>query len=122
MITFFGFVIVSGISLRAYSTNGGSGIYDRSNQLSLNSNTMALFGFVLVVAFVLSYVYLLLARHATKQLIWITGILNIAFGFGTAIYYLYRHYWSAGIVFLIFAVFTLICFITWYVSPLPFSD
>ena len=104
--------------MKAYNATGNNGIYDGGNQLSLNSNTMALFGFVLVVAFVLSYGYLLLARYLTKQLIWITGILNIVFGFGTAIYYLYRHYYSAGIVFLIFAVFTLICFITWY---LPIS-
>ena len=110
-------MIVSVISLRAYNVyTPGNGIYETGNQLSINSNTMALFGFVLVVAFLLSYAYLLLARYFTKQLIWITGILNIAFGFGTAIYYLYRHYWSAGIVFLLFAVFTLICFITWYVT------
>ena len=113
---------MSGISLHAYQTNPGNGIYDRSNALSLNGNTLALFGFVLVVAFVLSYLYLLLSRYATKQLIWITGILNIVFGFGTAIYYLYRHYWSAGIVFLVFAVFTLICFISWCGDSCPLND
>lgn len=33
---------------------------------------------------------------------------------------LYQRYWSGGIVFLLFAVFTLICFITW-IPRIPFS-
>jgi hypothetical protein len=52
--------------------------------------------------------------------IWITGILNIIFGFATAIYMLSRKYWSGGIVFLIFAVFTVFCFISW-IPRIPFS-
>jgi len=75
---------------------------------------------VLVTAIVLSYAYMWLARMFTKQFIWITGILNIAFGFGTAIYMLYKHYWSGGIVFLLFAIFMIICFITW-IPRIPFS-
>lgn len=45
---------------------------------------------------------------------------NIAFGVGTAIYYLYRHYYSAGIVFALFSIFTIICFISW-IPRIPFS-
>lgn len=56
----------------------------------------------------------------TKQFIWITGILNIIFAFVTAIYMLARKYWSGGIVFLLFAIFTLICFISW-IPRIPFS-
>lgn len=56
----------------------------------------------------------------TKQFIWITGILNIIFAFVTAIYMLSRKYWSGGIVFLLFAIFTVICFISW-IPRIPFS-
>lgn len=70
-----------------------------------------LFIFCLCVAIVFSYSYVWLARAFTKQFIWITGILNIIFGFVTAIYMLSRHYWSGGIVFLIFSIFTVVCFI-----------
>jgi hypothetical protein len=114
--TFLGFVAVSGLSLHGYATTGHGGIYgNTSNAITLNSNTIILFAFVLAVAFALSWLYLLAARAFTKQFIWITGILNIVIGVGTAIYYLYRHYWSAGIVFAIFAVFSIFCFISWLV-------
>jgi hypothetical protein len=39
--------------------------------------------------------------------------LDIIFGFVTAIYMLSRHYWSGGIVFLLFSVFYVFCFISW---------
>ena len=41
----------------------------------------------------------------------ITGILNIVIGVGTAVYYFIRHYYSAAIVFAIFSIFTIICFV-----------
>jgi hypothetical protein len=114
LLTFLGFVAVSGISLHNFSRHGSGGdIYHDANQFSLNSNTIILFAFVLVVAFVLSWAYLLAARAFTKQFIWITGILNIVFGFGTAIYYFYRHYYSSAVVFLLFSLFSVFCFITW---------
>ena len=64
--------------------------------------------------------YFLLARAFTKQFIWISGILQIVFGIGTAILYFVRHYYSAAIVFTIFAVFYIICFISW-IPRIPFS-
>ena len=64
--------------------------------------------FVLAVALVLSWTYFTLARAFTKQFIWITGILNILFGIGTAIYYFIRHYYSAAVVFAIFGVFSIV--------------
>lgn len=39
---------------------------------------------------------------------------------GTAIYMLYRQYWSGGIVFLLFGLFTAFCFWTW-IPRIPFS-
>ena len=79
-----------------------------------------LFIFVLVVALVFSWLYFTLARAFTKQFIWITGILQIVFGVGTAIYYFIKHYYSAAVVFILFAIFSIICFVSW-IPRIPFS-
>ncbi|KAF2152071.1 DUF580-domain-containing protein [Myriangium duriaei CBS 260.36] len=118
-----GFVAVSGISIQGYAkTKGfnGGGIYDGSNDFSLDTNTLVLFVFCLASAFVLSIAYVFTARTFPKTFIWVTGILNIVFGFVTAIYMLSRKYYSGGIVFLIFSIFTIVCFITW-IPRIPFS-
>ncbi|KAI9846839.1 MAG: putative choline transporter, neither null mutation nor overexpression affects choline transport [Thelocarpon superellum] len=123
ILTFCGFVAVSGFALQGYATTkgfNGGGIYDGGNDFSLSTNTVILFAFVLLVALVLSWAYFTLARAFTKQFIWITGILNIVFGIGTAVVYFARHYYSAAIVFLIFSVFYIICFISW-IPRIPFS-
>lgn len=120
---FCGYVAVSGISIQGYAaTKGfnGGGIYDSQNDFGLDTNTLVLFIFCLAVAFVFSFLYIAAARAFTKQFIWITGILNIIFGFATAIYMLYRKYYSGGIVFLLFSIFTVICFISW-IPRIPFS-
>lgn len=49
-----------------------------------------------------------------------TGILNICWAIGTAVFYYWRHYWSAAIVFTIFAAFLVFAFWTW-ISRIPFS-
>ncbi|KAF2019440.1 DUF580-domain-containing protein [Aaosphaeria arxii CBS 175.79] len=120
---FLGFAAVSGIAIQGYvhtfSFNGG-GIYNSRNDFGLSTNTIVLFAFVLAVAIVFSYAYMWAARAFTKQFIWITGILNIIFGFATAIYMLSRKYWSGGIVFLLFSIFYVICFISW-IPRIPFS-
>ncbi|KAF2475761.1 DUF580-domain-containing protein [Lindgomyces ingoldianus] len=113
---FLGFAAVSGIAIQGYSHTfsfNGGGIYNSRNDFGLSTNTIVLFAFVLVVAILLSYGYMWTARVFTKQLIWITGILNIVFGFVTAIYMLSRKYWSGGVVFLLFSIFAMICFISW---------
>ena len=123
ILVFLGFVAVSGLTLHSYSTHQtfyGGGIYDGANDFSLNTNAIILFAFVLVVAFVVSGLYFIAARAFTKQFVWITGILNCAIALGTAIYYLYRRQWGAGIVFLIFAVLTIFFFISW-IPRIPFS-
>ena len=115
--------MVSGIALHGYATTRsiqGGGIYDSSNTFALNTSTIILFIFVLVVAVVLGYGYVWLARCFPKQFIWVTGILNVCFAIGTAIWYLYEHYWSAGIVFLVFGLFLAFCFWTW-IPRIPFS-
>lgn len=123
ILTFLGFTAVSGLSLQGYSSHkgfNGGGIYDGANHFSLNTNTIVLFAFVLVVAFVLSWGYFTLARAFTKQFIWITGILQIVFGIGTAVYYFIKHYYSSAVVFTLFAIFSIIFFISW-IPRIPFS-
>ena len=118
-----GFVAVSAVSIHGYATTkgfNGGGIYGSQNDFGLDTNTIVLFIFCVASALVLSYGYILLARFFTKQLIYITGILNIVWGFATAIYMLTRHYWSGGIVFLLFSVFFVIAFVSW-IPRIPFS-
>ncbi|KAF2489268.1 DUF580-domain-containing protein [Lophium mytilinum] len=123
LAVFLGFAAVSGIAIQGYAkTKGfqGGGIHNDNNDFGLSTNTIILFVFVLAVSVVFSYAYVWAARAFTKQFIWITGILNILFGFATAIYMLSRKYWSGGIIFLLFSIFTVICFISW-IPRIPFS-
>ncbi|KAL1844961.1 hypothetical protein VTK73DRAFT_1424 [Phialemonium thermophilum] len=123
LIVFAGFVVVSAISIQGYAANrrqNGGGFDDQLNTFGLTTHTIILFAWVLVAALVLSYAYVWLARAFTKQFIWITGLLNIAFGLVTAVYMLVRHYWSGGIVFLLFSAFMIFAFITW-IPRIPFS-
>ncbi|KAI9043669.1 choline transporter-like family protein [Aspergillus affinis] len=120
---FLGYVAVSGIAIHRYSKykgfNGG-GIYDSVNDFSLDTNTLVLFIFVLCVALAFSWAYFLGARYFPKFFIWATGILNIVFALATGIYYIVRKQYGGGIVFLIFGVFAIICFISW-IPRIPFT-
>ncbi|RYP15955.1 hypothetical protein DL765_005395 [Monosporascus sp. GIB2] len=123
LIVFLGFVAVSGISLQGYAAtrnHNGGGIYDGARSVGLNTNTIIMFMFVLCVATVLSYCYVLLARTFPKQFIWVTGILNIVFGLVTAIYMLYQRSYAAGIIFLVFVGLLIFAFISW-IPRIPFS-
>ncbi|KAL2002257.1 hypothetical protein VTN02DRAFT_338 [Thermoascus thermophilus] len=123
MATFCGFVGVSGIAIHKYARfkgfNGG-GIYDSANGFSLDTNALVLFVLVLCVALAFSWAYLLGARYFTKLFIWVTGILNIVFALATGIYYIARGQYGGGVVFLVFGVFAIICFISW-IPRIPFS-
>ncbi|KAL4870942.1 hypothetical protein BDV12DRAFT_184066 [Aspergillus spectabilis] len=120
---FLGYVAVSGISIYRYSKYkgfNGDGIYDSANSVSLDTNTLVLFIFVLCVALAFSWGYFLTARHFPKFFIWATGILNIVFALATGIYYIARKQYGGGIVFLLFGVFAIICFISW-IPRIPFT-
>ncbi|ROT38169.1 DUF580-domain-containing protein [Sodiomyces alkalinus F11] len=121
ILFFLGFTAVSGISINGYvNSSSGGGIYRDESSFALNSNTIILFAFVLVVAVVLGYGYVWLARLFPKQFIWATGILNIAFAIGLAIYFFYRRSWGGAIVFLIFGLLLAFFFYTW-IPRIPFS-
>lgn len=120
ILFFLGFAAVSGIAIYGYTkANPGGGI-SGNNSFALGSSTIVLFAIVLAVAVVFSWAYVWLARMFPKAFIWVTGILNIVFALGTAIYMLYNRYWSGGIVFLIFGLFLAFCFYTW-IPRIPFS-
>jgi hypothetical protein len=60
-----GYVAVSAISIQGYAaTKGfnGGGIYDSGNEFGLTTNTIVLFAFCLLVALVLGYAYVWVAR------------------------------------------------------------
>ena len=62
------------------------------------------------MAFILSAAIIVFARLAPKAFI-VTGvILNVVLGIGTAIFYFVEKYYSAAIVFLIFALFGAWCY------------
>ncbi|OBT88202.1 hypothetical protein VE02_02444 [Pseudogymnoascus sp. 03VT05] len=118
LATCAGFVVVSGLSLSGYQTTSQGS--STNNTFGLNRLTIVLFAYVLAVAFVISFAYFWCIRAFTKQIIWITGILQIVFGIATAGFYLWAKEYAAGIVFLVFTVFYIICFISW-IPRIPFS-
>ncbi|KAL2163017.1 hypothetical protein VTH06DRAFT_6853 [Thermothelomyces fergusii] len=123
LATCAGFVAVSGISIQGYAATrreNSGGLNGQLNTFGLTTHTIYLFLWVLITAIVFSYAYMWLARKFTKQFIWLTGILNIVFGFVTAIYMLSRRYYSGGIVFLVFSIFMVVAFLSWR-SRIPFS-
>ncbi|CAD6499972.1 BgTH12-04077 [Blumeria graminis f. sp. triticale] len=125
LATFSGFVVVSVLSLRRHnskaSTQQITSLNGKENiKVVPDLNIMLLFVFILCVALFTSMIYFWIIRVFTKQAIWITGILQILFGLGTAAYYILHRYWGAGITFLIFTAFYVVSFISW-VPRIPFS-
>ncbi|EAZ63321.1 hypothetical protein PICST_34117 [Scheffersomyces stipitis CBS 6054] len=118
-----GFVAVAVITINALRARfgfEGTGIYGSSNTFSLNTNTIVLFAFVIVVGLVLSTLIMVYARMAPRIFITTGLILNVVLGIGTAIYYFVVHYYSAAIVFLVFSLFSAYCY--WSCrSRIPFS-
>jgi hypothetical protein len=76
--------------------------------------------FVPATAFIISCIYFWMVRAFTKQIIWVTGILQIVSSIGTAIVYIIRRQYGAGVVFLEFALLYIIYFISW-IPRIPFS-
>lgn len=116
-----GFAVVAGITINALrQTYIGGSIYHSSNSFSLNSNTIILFAFIIVVAVVFSAIIIVYARLAPRIFITTGLILNVILGLGTAIYYFVAHYYSAAVVFLVFTLMLAWCYWTAR-SRIPFS-
>jgi len=118
-----GFIAIAAITLRGYSntySQQGSGIYNSTSSFTLNTNTVILFVFVIVVSLVIASATLLFARLHPKGFITTGIIVNIIMGLGTAIAYFVLHYYSAAIVFLVFTLISAFCY--WGMrSRIPFS-
>ncbi|KAH3900307.1 Pns1p SCDLUD_003279 [Saccharomycodes ludwigii] len=110
----FAFVAIAGLTLHgwnsSYSATGGS-IYDGQNTGTLDTNAAILLVFSCTIALTFSILGFILCRCYPKQFIYIGMAINIASSLGTAICYLCLHYWSAGIVFIVFTALTLWCYI-----------
>lgn len=123
LLVVVGFVVVAGITLNALRETfdfQGTSIYNSGNTFSMNTNTVILFAFIIVLSIVLSALIIVYARFAPKVFIISGLILNIVLGLGTAIYYFVAGYYSAAIVFLVFTLIT--AFMYWRArSRIPFS-
>lgn len=111
--TVAGFIAIAVVVLRAlkqtWDFQGGS-IYDNANTFTVNSNTIIMFAFSIVIAVVLSILMLVLARYQAKWFIILGLIMNVVLGIGTAIFYFVERYWSAGVVFLLFSLLSAWCY------------
>ncbi|VEU21549.1 DEKNAAC102203 [Brettanomyces naardenensis] len=118
-----GFIVVAVLGISYYHSHSGyegSGVHDSFNTSTMNSNTVILLSIVVSVALLLSFLILVIASKWTKLFLQLGLICNVAFGLGTAIYYLVVGYYSAGIVFLVFAAFFGFCY--WSLRKrIPFS-
>jgi hypothetical protein len=123
ILTFLGFTAVSIYCITGYGRGQASTSRDtfgNNSRFGLTRNTIGLFGYTLVVAVVLSAIYFAVARMFTKQVIWISGILNILAALASAGYLFYARAWAAAVIALLIAIFTIICFISW-IPRIPFS-
>ncbi|GBL50361.1 pH nine-sensitive protein 1 [Candidozyma auris] len=113
LATVCGFIAVAVITVRAlkdtWSFQGGS-IYDNNNTFTLNTNTVIMFAFSIVIAVVLSVLMIVIARLQARWFIILGLIMNVVLGIGTAIFYFVERYWSAAIVFLLFSLISAWCY------------
>lgn len=113
IFVFCAFIVLSSLTLRAWSQNysqQGHGIYTKSTTNTMNTNSAILLIFVCCISLVFAITGLVLCRLYPRFFIISGIILNILSGLGTSIMYLSLKYWSAGIVFLVFTLFIAFCF------------
>lgn len=124
LLTVAGFVAIAVITIRAYSNNyseQGSGIYTSQSTFTLNSNTVILFIFAILISLVIAVSTLMLARIHPRGFITTSIVVNVVMGIGTAIAYFVMHYYSAAVVFLVFTCISAWCY--WSMrSRIPFSS
>lgn len=109
IITLFGFIAVAGLTLRGYAqtySQAGSGIYQDFDTGTMNTNSVILLVFSVVVALFFAFLGIILCRTFPRFFIYAGMIVNILASLGTAIMYMSLKYWSAGIVFLVFTFMT----------------
>ncbi|RUS12904.1 plasma-membrane choline transporter-domain-containing protein, partial [Endogone sp. FLAS-F59071] len=115
------FIALAVIGIRRYSLGGGTwGGQPANGYLTLDLHTFSLFAWTVVVGFVISFGYLLLSQRFPGPLIRITFALSIIFYFGVAIFYFIVGYWSAAVIFFIFAVLYAMAWF-WWKARIPFA-
>jgi hypothetical protein len=119
------FIGLAVVGLRTYKSHRGvNGVGVQSENaypgLTFDTSTFKIFGLSAVVGFGISFLYLILAQMFPRPLIIVTFIGSIIVYFGVTIYYFVQHYYSAAIVFLIFACLYAACFF-WWRSRIPFA-
>lgn len=113
LATVAGFIAISGIVFNYWNTESssyGSGSIYGNNSSTLNSNAAVGLIFSVVIAVVLTIIGFVICKAHPRTFIVCGIILNIVCGLGTAIMYLALRYWSAGIVFLVFTLFSAWCY------------
>ncbi|KAG2202551.1 hypothetical protein INT47_012545 [Mucor saturninus] len=121
-----GFVALSVIGLRSFSSNTGSGnggsgtTPNTGSGITFDTDTVKIFGYSAIIGFVISFMYLILANLIPGPLIWITFVGSIVLYLGVTAYYFYMQYYSGAIIFLIFSVLYIFCFWSWR-DRIPFA-
>lgn len=124
MVNMAGFIALSVIGLRGFkgtttaSTTTGPSTSD--GQISLDTETIKIFGLSAVVGFALSFLYLIVANIIPGPLIIITFVGSIIVYLGVTAYYFYMRYYPAAIIFLIFSLLYMLCFWLWR-DRIPFA-
>ncbi|KAI8381023.1 plasma-membrane choline transporter-domain-containing protein [Radiomyces spectabilis] len=120
LCNFIAFIAVSVIGIRTFSQHSGPSGGNRSPVITFDADTVKMFGYSAIVGFGLSFLYLLLANAFPRPMIISTFVGSIIVYFAVTIYYFYRHYYTAAIIFLIFSCLYLACFWFWR-SRIPFA-
>lgn len=78
-----------------------------------SSDIMVLVSWLISAAALLSILYFVLARTCTKQFVWITCLLHVLSGTGTAVYYYTEHQYAAGMISASFTLLYVCCLWLW---------
>ncbi|KAK2738363.1 putative choline transporter, neither null mutation nor overexpression affects choline transport [Onygenales sp. PD_40] len=124
LITVAGFAALSGVVMDRYARGKdfqGHGVNDATNTIALDLNTISLITFIVPVSLSCSTIFFQLFLFFSEKFIWVAGILNVAFGLGTGLFYLARKQWAGGGTFLGFGLFALVYFMSW-IPRIPYSS
>ncbi|KAG6830173.1 hypothetical protein H0H92_001903 [Tricholoma furcatifolium] len=116
VLQFLAFAALSGIVINSWISSGGlgGGLGKSGGQsgtaVTLNQHTVYLLLLVTAAALLLSTVYLMLTRYFTRTIMHITLVLSIVLNIGICVYYWITRYWSAAIIFTVFALLSIFAY------------
>ncbi|OZJ02166.1 hypothetical protein BZG36_05241 [Bifiguratus adelaidae] len=105
----------SGAPLYTSPTQPGYGGYPSkaTGTPTFDEQAIIMFLFVALVGFVLTVIYFIYANRFPRQFIKTTFALSIIVYFGIVIFYFVYQYWSAAVIFLVFAILYACCWFWW---------